>query len=79
MPGKKMQDLVHAARNPKFHNSPSLGSRTTSLGASVGPDGLEMRIASEGLGEGGSDGKTRSWRSIRWESDAGRDENRELD
>ncbi|KAI4941785.1 hypothetical protein J4E86_010296 [Alternaria arbusti] len=79
MPGKKMQDLVHAARNPKFHNSPSLGSRTTSLGASVGPDGLEMRIASEGLGEGGSDGRTRSWRSIRWESDAGRDENRELD
>jgi hypothetical protein len=73
MPGKKMQDLVQAARNPMFHNSPDLGSRTTSLGAGVGPDGaMEMRIASGDPGEGSSDGRHKSWQSIRWSSDMGK-------
>jgi hypothetical protein len=79
MPGKKMQDIVQAARNPKFQDSPSLGSRTTSLGANVGPDGaVELGLAIVAPGEGSNDGRTRSFRSIRWSSDAGRVEGREL-
>ena len=79
MPGKRIQDIVHTARNPKFQDSPSLGSRTTSLGANVGPDGaVELRLAIVDPGEGSNDGRTRPFRSIRWSSDAGRVEDREL-
>jgi hypothetical protein len=79
MPGKKLQDFLGATRDPKFHNSPSLGSRTTSLGAGVGADGaIEMRIASEDSGQGSSDGRARSWRTVRWSSDAGKVEDGEI-
>jgi hypothetical protein len=74
-----MHDIVQTVRNPKFQDSPSLGSRTTSLGANVGPDGaVEPRLAIVDPGEGSNDGRTRPFRSIGWSSDAGRVEDREL-
>jgi hypothetical protein len=79
MPGKKMQDIVQAARNPKFQDSPHLGTRTTSLSANIGPDGgVELGLAIVNPGEGSSDGKARSFRDIRWSSDAGKVESRKL-
>ncbi|KAG9195944.1 hypothetical protein G6011_01065 [Alternaria panax] len=70
MPGKKMQDLVHAARNPNSNDRPALLSRTTSLGAGFGPDGaIVLRIATEDAGERSSDARVGASRDGNWSGD----------
>lgn len=81
MPGRKVQDIIYAARNPAVHSQPSL-SRRMSMGAGVDDKGdIEIRVAQcDGLGLGGEGGRAGSmfgwigWRKGNGEENMGKND-----
>ncbi|CAO2649464.1 Nn.00g068490.m01.CDS01 [Neocucurbitaria sp. VM-36] len=74
LPGKKVQDIIYAARNPAVHSRPSL-SRRMSMGAGIDDKGhIEIRVVQvEGVGKGKEERAGSMFQKMRWnkEKDGG--------